>query len=112
MFPINPLDRADELRNGAMVIVDDRYYDNEDIEALFNTIRDDFTYIVRKQVGKTIEASLANMPMTMRVKMLLQLDDILCHDRESIESEPIAMITRRLLRLALPDNEHYRLLNS
>lgn len=112
MFPINPLDRADELRNGAMVIVNDRYYDNEDIEALSNAIRDDFTYIVRKQVERTIDTCLSNMPMSMQVKMLLQLNDILEHDKDHVESEPIAMITRRLLRLALPESEHWRLLQS
>lgn len=112
MFPINLLDRADELRCGPAVIINDRWYDNDDIESLSNAIRDDFTYIVRKQVGETIDACLSNIPMTMRVKMLLQLNDILEHDKDRVSSEPIAMITRRLLRLALPDSEHWRLLQS
>lgn len=112
MWPINPLDRADELRHGAKVIINDHWYDNDDIGALSNAIRDDFTYIVRKQVEQTIDTCLSNMPMPMQVEMLLQLNDILEHDKDRVESEPIAMITRRLLRLALPDSEHWRLLQS
>lgn len=73
MWPIRPIDRANALKTGIVAIIDGNYYDSEDIEYMTSDVRDNLTYIIRNQLGTSLEDELARLPVTTQITVLLSL---------------------------------------